>query len=58
MEKGYNLREVALLLGIKIRTVRYWVKIGRIKAKKIANSNRWVVMESEVKRLLRMGEDE
>lgn len=51
MEKGYNLNEVANLLGVRVRTVRLWVKKGKIKANKIPGTNRWVVLESEVKRL-------
>ena len=51
MEKGYNLIQVSELLGIKVRTVRDWVSKGKIKANKISGSRRWIVMESEVKRL-------
>ena len=51
MEKGYNLHEVADLLGVKVRTVRQWVYDGRIKAAKIPGTSRWIVMESEIRRL-------
>lgn len=51
MEKGYNIIEVAGLLGIKARTVREWIKNGKIRAKKLSGSNRWVVLESEIRRL-------
>ena len=51
IEKGYSLTDVADLLGIRVRTVRQWVHDGKIKARKIAGTNRWVVLESEVKRL-------
>lgn len=51
MERGYNLTEVSSMLGIKVRTVRQWIKQGKIKANKIPKTNRWVVLESEVKRL-------
>lgn len=51
MEKGYNLIETAELLGIKVRTVRKWVADGKIKARKIEGTNRWIVMESEIRRL-------
>lgn len=51
MEKGYNLIETAELLGIKIRTARKWVTEGKIKAKKIAGTRRWIVMQSEIERL-------
>ena len=51
MENGYNLNEVARALGMKVRTVRQWVQMGRIKANKLAGSNRWIVLESEIMRL-------
>ena len=51
IEKGYGLAEAASLLGIKVRTARMWVKQGKLKANKIAGSNRWIVFESEIKRL-------
>lgn len=51
IEKGYSLIETANLLGIKTRTARLWLSQGKIKANKIAGSNRWIVFESEIKRL-------
>ena len=51
MEKGYNLIEASELLGIKVRTARKWIKDGIIKAHQIPSSRRWIVMESEIKRL-------
>lgn len=51
IEKGYNLIEVASMLGIKVRTARQWVHDGKIHANKIHGSQRWIVMESEIKRM-------
>ena len=51
MEKGYNIVETAKLLGLQVRTAREWARTGKIKAKKIAGSNRWLIMESEILRL-------
>lgn len=51
MEKGFGLVETANMLGIKVRTARQWVYDGKIRANKIPNSRRWIVMESEIKRL-------
>lgn len=51
MERCYNLNQVADLLGIKVRTVREWVKNGKIRANKLAGSTRWAVSESEIARL-------
>ena len=58
MERGYNLIQVANLLGITVRTAREWVHNGKMKANKIPNSRRWIVMESEVKRLQGVQKDE
>ncbi len=51
MERGYNLIEASQLLGIKVRTMRQWVHSGKAKANKIPSSRRWIIMESEIKRL-------
>lgn len=51
MERGFGLVEAANMLGIKVRTARQWVHDGKIRANKIPNSRRWIVMESEIKRL-------
>ena len=51
MEKGYNLLEAANYLGIKVRTARQWVHDGKMSATKIPGTRRWIVMESEVRRL-------
>lgn len=55
-EKGYNIVQASKLLGLQVSTVRTWARTGRIKAKKIAGSNRWVILESEILRL--QGEEE
>lgn len=55
-EKGYNIIQASKLLGLQVSTVRTWARTGRIKAKKIAGSNRWVILESEILRL--QGEEE
>lgn len=48
----YSLREAALLLGIKVRTLREWIKLGKIEASKKENGWYWEISESEiVKRL-------
>ena len=51
MEKGYNLKQVSELLGITVRTARHWARTGKIKATKIQGTRRWIVMETEIKRL-------
>ena len=51
MERGYDLIQTAELLGIKVRTVRSWIYKGLINAHKVGGSRKWVVLESEIKRL-------
>lgn len=51
MEKHFGLRQASELLGIKVRTVREWIRLGKIKASKYPDSNRWYITESEIKRI-------
>lgn len=51
MKRCYNLNQVADLLGIKVRTVREWVRTGKIHGIKLAGSRRWAVPEEEIERL-------
>ena len=46
-----TLREAADVAGIKIRTARKWVALGKIKAEKDAKSKRLVISDSEIERL-------
>lgn len=57
MEKYYNLNQTAELLGIKVRTVREWVRKGQIKANKLTGTRRWAVSETEIVRLQNGNED-
>ena len=51
MEKGYNTIAASELLGISYRTMRKYIKDGTVKAYKIPGTRRWIIMESELKRL-------
>lgn len=51
MEKGYNTIAASELLGISYRTMRKYIKDGTVKADKIPGTRRWIIMESELKRL-------
>lgn len=51
VEKGYNIFEAAELLGVKPRTMRGWAQSGKIKASKIPGTDRWIILESEIRRL-------
>lgn len=50
-EKMYNVRQASNLLGIKVRTVREWIRNGKLKAQKYMESNRWFIAESEIRRI-------
>lgn len=50
-EKCYSLKDTAVLLGIKVRTMRQWIRDGKIKAFRYEGNRRWYVTESEVRRL-------
>ena len=49
--KMYSLREVAEKCGVKVRTVREWIKLGKIHAQKSGNDWYWLVPEDEVDRI-------
>jgi len=50
MERYYSTREVCEILGITNRTIRRWIKEGRIRAVNV--NGRWRIPESEIKRVL------
>lgn len=45
-----TIRQVAKLLGIKVRTIREWIKKNKIKAVKIGNDRTWYIPKEEVYR--------
>ena len=47
-----TLKEAADLLGIRVRTMREWVRNGKIEAEKDENGWRWIIREEEVGRCL------
>ena len=51
MEKAYNIKQSAELLGIKPRTVRQWIYDGKISAIKINGTRYWLIFESQIKKL-------
>jgi len=50
LERHYSTREVCEILGIANRTLRRWIKEGRVRAVNVGG--RWRIPESEVRRLL------
>lgn len=51
IEKGYSIVEAAQALGVKVSTLRRWAQSGKIQASQIPGTRRWLIMESEIKRL-------
>lgn len=51
IERKFGIVEAAKLLGIKPRTVREWIRNGKLKAQKPNGSYKWLISESEIDRL-------
>lgn len=51
MEKYYNIRAAAQLLGMTVRTVRQWVYDEKIKAVQYARRGKWYISETEINRV-------
>lgn len=49
--KGYTIREAAKILNMKVRTIRDWLRKGKIKAEKKTNDWYWMIPEVEIERL-------
>lgn len=49
--KMYTVREAAKILNVKVRTIRDWLKKGKIKAEKKTNDWYWMIPEVEIERL-------
>lgn len=58
MEKYYNLNETAEILGVKVRTLREWLKTGFLLAHKYEGKRKWYVSQHEINRLLGIVEEE
>ena len=50
-KRYYSLLEAAKVLGMKARTVRNWVHVGKIKAIKDPGSTVWRIPEEEIIRI-------
>ncbi len=48
MKPYYNLDEAAKILGVKVRTLRGWIKEGRVVSFKIANGRRKFITREEL----------
>ena len=47
----YSIRDVANIVGVKVRTVREWIRLGKIKGEKNPISRRWFFTKEEVDRI-------
>lgn len=47
----YNIRDAARLCGVKVRTMRQWIRGGRIRAEKQKNGWWWQIPETEIERI-------
>lgn len=50
MEK-YSIKEAAKMCGVKVRTMRQWIRDGRIRADKHDNGWYWMIPDTEVMRV-------
>lgn len=51
MEKHYSLMETSEILGVKVRTLRAWLKDGFLIAHRYDGKKKWYVSQSEIDRL-------
>ena len=49
---NYNIRQTANILGLKVRTIREWIRTGKLKASKYPVSNRWFISDEEIARVM------
>ena len=49
----YTIRQTSDILGVKVRTIREWIKKGKIKAEKndYKHSNQWYISDDEINRV-------
>lgn len=47
----YNIREAAKRCDVKIRTIRQWIRSGKIHAEKQENGWFWQIPDSEIRRV-------
>lgn len=48
--KYYTIREVAVILRFKERTIRQWIRDGKLKASKYDRSGKWFISDKELSR--------
>ena len=48
-----KLKVASKMLGIKVRTLREWIKLGKIKALKLEGCPMWFISTKEIERKIR-----
>lgn len=46
-----NIQKASEMLGVKVRTIRQWIREGKIPARKYPISNRWFIDERDIEKL-------
>ena len=49
--RNYSITGASEVLGLKVRTIRQWIRDGKIKAQKYKMSNRWFISQEEIDRI-------
>lgn len=47
----YSIREAAEIIGVQVRTIREWLKLGKIHGEKNPISKRWFFTQEEINRV-------
>lgn len=55
MEKYYSTEDVAEILGFKEKTVREWLRTGKLKGKKVGRL--WRIKESDLEEFINNAEE-
>lgn len=48
-----KLRDASKVMGIQVRTLREWIKLGKIKAVKLEGCPMWFISTDEIERKIR-----
>lgn len=46
----YKLKDASKMLGLQVRTLREWIKLGKIKAIKLEGCPMWFISSEEIKK--------
>ena len=49
---NYTLRQASDILGVRVRTLRWWISENKIKADKI--DRQWRVSDAEIERIMNL----